>query len=91
MKKMKMRYSKKFTKKKSIGEQQRMAEGRRMFQIFAAKMFEQRVLTAYREKVAQERQRRLLEELEEEEKAKEGAKLEKEKKKAAKKYFFTKN
>ena len=35
----------------SMSEQQRMVEGRRMFQIFAAKMFEQRVLTAYREKV----------------------------------------
>ena len=40
-----------------------MEEGRRMFQIFAARMFEQRVLTAYREKVARERQERLLEEL----------------------------
>lgn len=49
-------------------EEQRMEEGRRMFQIFAARMFEQRVLTAYREKVAQERQRKLLEELEEESK-----------------------
>ncbi|KAG9973519.1 hypothetical protein KCU78_g23132, partial [Aureobasidium melanogenum] len=29
-------------------EEQRMEEGRRMFQIFAARMFEQRVLTAYR-------------------------------------------
>lgn len=47
-------------------EGQRMEEGRRMFQIFAARMFEQRVLTAYREKVARERQRKLLEELEEE-------------------------
>lgn len=47
-------------------EEQRMEEGRRMFQIFAARMFEQRVLTAYREKVAQERQKKLLEELEEE-------------------------
>lgn len=37
-----------------------------MFQIFAARMFEQRVLTAYREKVARERQQKLLEELEEE-------------------------
>lgn len=37
-----------------------------MFQIFAARMFEQRVLTAYREKVAAERQRKLLEELDEE-------------------------
>jgi actin-related protein len=47
-------------------EGQRMEEGRRMFQIFAARMFEQRVLTAYREKVARERQRKLIEELEEE-------------------------
>ncbi|KAI1172781.1 hypothetical protein F4777DRAFT_560474 [Nemania sp. FL0916] len=48
-------------------EEQRMEEGRRMFQIFAARMFEQRVLTAYREKVAKERQEKLLEELEQEE------------------------
>lgn len=47
-------------------EEQRMEEGRRMFQIFAARMFEQRVLTAYREKVARERQDKLLEELDEE-------------------------
>lgn len=40
-----------------------------MFQIFAARMFEQRVLTAYREKVAKERQQKLLEELEEESRA----------------------
>ena len=45
-----------------------MQEGRRMFQIFAARMFEQRVLTAYREKVAAERQRKLLEELDDEDK-----------------------
>lgn len=44
-------------------EEQRMEEGRRMFQIFAARMFEQRVLTAYREKVARERQNMLLEEI----------------------------
>ncbi|KAI8380895.1 uncharacterized protein BYT42DRAFT_285279 [Radiomyces spectabilis] len=43
-----------------------MEEGRRMFQIFAARMFEQRVLSAYREKVARERQQRLIQELEEE-------------------------
>ncbi|KAI1815183.1 hypothetical protein GGS20DRAFT_544764 [Poronia punctata] len=48
-------------------EEQRMEEGRRMFQIFAARMFEQRVLTAYREKVAKERQEKLLEELAQEE------------------------
>src|SRR4051794_22148536 len=34
----------------TMTEEQRMEEGRRMFQIFAARMFEQRVLTAYREK-----------------------------------------
>ncbi|KIX03304.1 uncharacterized protein Z518_06856 [Rhinocladiella mackenziei CBS 650.93] len=50
----------------SMTEEQRMEEGRRMFQIFAARMFEQRVLTAYREKVAAERQKKLLEELDEE-------------------------
>ncbi|KAK5007065.1 hypothetical protein LTR28_005726, partial [Elasticomyces elasticus] len=47
-------------------EEQRMEEGRRMFQIFAARMFEQRVLTAYKEKKAAERQKKLLEELENE-------------------------
>ncbi|KAI1274208.1 hypothetical protein F5Y07DRAFT_223620 [Xylaria sp. FL0933] len=47
-------------------EEQRMEEGRRMFQIFAARMFEQRVLQAYREKVAIERQEKLIEELEQE-------------------------
>ena len=40
-----------------------MDEGRRMFQIFAARMFEQRVLSAYREKVSRERQQKLIEEL----------------------------
>jgi hypothetical protein len=49
-----------------MSEEQRMEEGRRMFQIFAARMFEQRVLTAYREKVAKERQERLIEELNDE-------------------------
>lgn len=49
-------------------EEQRMEEGRRMFQIFAARMFEQRVLTAYKEKVAKERQQKLVEEVEEESK-----------------------
>lgn len=50
----------------TMTEEQRMEEGRRMFQIFAARMFEQRVLTAYREKVAQQRQELLLQELMEE-------------------------
>jgi hypothetical protein len=49
-------------------EEQRMEEGRRMFQIFAARMFEQRVLTAYKEKVARARQDKLMEEVEEESK-----------------------
>lgn len=35
----------------AMTEEQRLEEGKRMFQMFAAKMFEQRVLTAYREKV----------------------------------------
>ncbi|KAF7307988.1 Stress response protein NST1 [Mycena kentingensis (nom. inval.)] len=42
---------------------QKMEEGKRMFSIFAARMFEQRVLQAYRERVAQERQAQLLREL----------------------------
>lgn len=73
-------------------EEQRMEEGRRMFQIFAARMFEQRVLIAWREKVAAERTRALIEELNEDEvlqaqkeakKARDAAKK-KEKKKAQK-------
>ncbi|KAL2827037.1 salt tolerance down-regulator-domain-containing protein [Aspergillus cavernicola] len=51
----------------AMTEEQRMEEGRRMFQIFAARMFEQRVLTAYREKVAEQRQQKLIQELMEEE------------------------
>ncbi|PWY98901.1 hypothetical protein BCV70DRAFT_207629 [Testicularia cyperi] len=49
-----------------LTDEQRMEEGRKMFQIFAARMFEQRVLHAYRERVAAERQLQLLRELEEE-------------------------
>lgn len=60
-----------------------MEEGRRMFQIFAARMFEQRVLQAYREKVARERQAKLMEE-EEEELRKEEARREKKAKEALK-------
>ena len=52
-----------------MSEEQKMEEGKRMFSIFAARMFEQRVLQAYREKVAQERQLQLLRELEEEDKS----------------------
>ena len=50
-------------------EDQKVEEGRKMFSIFAARMFEQRVLQAYREQVAQERQLQLLRELEDEDKA----------------------
>ncbi|KAG5964206.1 hypothetical protein E4U58_003238 [Claviceps cyperi] len=72
-------------------EEQRMEEGRRMFQIFAARMFEQRVLSAYKEKVAKERQDKLLEELEEEsrqvdqQRAKKAKNAQKKKDKAAQK------
>ncbi|KAK6528938.1 Stress response protein nst1, variant 2 [Orbilia ellipsospora] len=73
----------------AMTEEQRMEEGRRMFQIFAARMFEQRVLSAYRERVAIERQKRLLEEVEEEsrkaEEQKERKAREKEKKNAKRK------
>lgn len=69
----------------TLDEEQRIEEGRRMFQIFAARMFEQRVLTAYREKVAEERQQRLLEELEEENRLKEERELKKAKEKERKK------
>lgn len=58
----------------TMTEEQRMEEGRRMFQIFAARMFEQRVLQAYREKVAKERQAKLVEEEEEEARKKEAQK-----------------
>ncbi|KAI8090182.1 salt tolerance down-regulator-domain-containing protein [Gilbertella persicaria] len=58
-------------------EEQRMEEGRKMFQVFAARMFEQRVLNAYREKVAQDRQRRLIEELEEEDRQRQERELKK--------------
>ena len=72
-------------------EEQRMEEGRRMFQIFAARMFEQRVLSAYKEKIAKERQQKLLEELDEEsrqvdeQKAKRAKTAQKKKDKAAQK------
>ncbi|KAG2224525.1 hypothetical protein INT45_004370, partial [Circinella minor] len=62
-------------------EEQRMEEGRRMFQIFAARMFEQRVLAAYKEKVAQERQQRLIQELEEEDRLRQERELKKQKEK----------
>ncbi|KAJ3180863.1 Stress response protein nst1 [Gaertneriomyces sp. JEL0708] len=68
----------------AMTEEQRMEEGRRMFQIFAAKMFEQRVLQAYREKVAQERQMHLLAELEREKELQAQRELNKQKQKEKK-------
>jgi len=55
-----------------------------MFMIFAARMFESRILQAYREKVAKQREEQLLRELEEEEDSKR-AKDEKKAKEAQKK------
>ncbi|CDH51281.1 stress response protein nst1 [Lichtheimia corymbifera JMRC:FSU:9682] len=66
-------------------ELQRIEEGRRTFQIFAARMFEQRVLAAYREKVAQERQQRLIQELEEEDRLRQEKELKRQKEKERKK------
>ena len=67
-------------------EEQRMEEGRRMFQMFAAKMFENRLLDAYREKAALEAQERLIQEEEDAEKEKEERqRLKKEKEKERKK------
>ena len=74
-----------------MSEHQRMEEGKRMFQIFAAKMFEQRVMSAYREKAASDRAAKLVEELEEEEnrkKQKEEAKIKKVVKEKEKQRYF---
>ncbi|KAI9442738.1 hypothetical protein H4582DRAFT_1809104, partial [Lactarius indigo] len=40
-----------------LTEDQKMEDGKRMFSIFAARMFEQRVLQAYREMAMQEKER----------------------------------
>ncbi|ORY25369.1 salt tolerance down-regulator-domain-containing protein [Naematelia encephala] len=53
-----------------IPEAERVEEGKRMFQIFAARMFEQRVLHAYREKMSTHKQEAFLRELEDEDEAK---------------------
>ena len=55
-------------------EDQKVEEGKKMFSIFAARMFEQRVLQAYREQVGQERWLQLSRELEDEVEVKEEAK-----------------
>jgi hypothetical protein len=81
-----------------LTDQQRMEEGRRMFQIFTAKMIEQNILTAYRDKVfvinkaAFDRAQQLVQELEEEEEQNR-LKIEQKQKKAEKekerqKYFI---
>jgi len=74
-------------------EEQKMEEGKKMFSIFAARMFEQRVLQAYREKVAQERQLQLLRELDEEDKTTKDREMKKanqnQKKKDKKRYVWT--
>ncbi|KAJ2100130.1 Stress response protein nst1, partial [Coemansia sp. S100] len=56
-------------------------EGRKVFQLFAARLFEQRVINLYREKVARDRQQNLIKELEEEEKRNEAKEKRKQKKK----------
>ena len=48
-----------------MNDDQRMEQGRKMFQIFAAKMFECRVLDAYKDKLASDRAASLVQELEE--------------------------
>lgn len=66
-------------------EEDRWAESKRLLQMFAAKMFEQRVMAAYRERVANERQRKFLEELEEENRLKEEREAKKQRDKEKKK------
>jgi hypothetical protein len=56
-------------------EQQKMEEGKRMFSIFAARMFEQRVLSAYKAKLAQDRQLQFIRELDDEAEQKKEADL----------------
>jgi hypothetical protein len=53
-------------RQEAMSEDQRTEESRRMFHLFAARMFEQRVVSAYKAKVALDRQQQLLMELEEE-------------------------
>lgn len=66
-------------------EEDRWAESKRLLQMFAAKMFEQRVMAAYRERVANERQRKFLEELEEENRLREEREAKKQRDKEKKK------
>lgn len=67
-----------------VTEAEHIEEGNRMFQIFAARLFEQRVLQAFRERVSKQREDALLSELDQE-KAMAKAKEEKKAKEAQKK------
>ncbi|KAJ2823136.1 Stress response protein nst1 [Coemansia erecta] len=49
------------------GAEREIENGRKVFQLFAARLFEQRVVNAYREKMARDMQRDLIQELEAEE------------------------
>lgn len=73
----------------SQSEDHKLENAKNMFQVFAAKMFEQRILAAYREKMALEKQRKLIEEEEERTKAeqqkKESKQRQRDKKKKKKK------
>lgn len=80
------------TQQDALTKELRMEEGRKMFQAFAARMFEQRVLSAYREQIAEERRLKLLQELEEETRQEqlreERKEREKEKKREKKRYVM---
>lgn len=80
------------TQQDALTKEMRMEEGRKMFQAFAARMFEQRVLSAYREQIAEERRLKLLQELEEETRQEqlreERKEREKEKKREKKRYVM---
>eukprot|EP00455_Lapot_gusevi_P005610 TRINITY_DN12407_c0_g1_i12.p1 TRINITY_DN12407_c0_g1~~TRINITY_DN12407_c0_g1_i12.p1 ORF type:complete len:133 (+),score=30.95 TRINITY_DN12407_c0_g1_i12:972-1370(+) len=62
-------------------DQKLLEEARRIFQMFAAKMFEQRVLTAFHQKLSIEKQEALIEEEEEERMLQERRRLKKQQKK----------
>ena len=57
---------------------ERIVQGKHFFSLFGAKMFEQQIATAYKEKVALEKQRRLIEEEEREDQAQKEKLLKKE-------------
>lgn len=67
----------------SLSDEERLEEARRMFQMAAAKLFHQRVLKAYLEKISQQRQEVLLLELDAEEARKERQKARRRERKKA--------